>query len=194
MRYSLKRTVAPASAVITPAQLRDWMRVSSNAEDTLQTLAIAWATDLIERTTGIVCLQSTYRMGLDSWPADGRIRLPRTPLSSVSSVQYYDQDGTLQTLSGTLYDVDDLGDPPAIVRAYGATWPVLDVVPNAVRITWVAGHATAADVPPAVVQAVYLTATQWLMNRGDTEGQAVDMPEAAARLLKSVWNGDYAAG
>ncbi|MXS81572.1 head-tail connector protein [Nitrosomonas oligotropha] len=92
-------------------------------------------------------ITQTVDMYLDcfeSW----EIRMP--PLQSVTSIVYTDGNGIEQTLSASDYQVDSVGAPARITPAYNKTWPETREQMNAVRIRFVAGYGTAADVPECV--------------------------------------------
>jgi hypothetical protein len=52
-----------------------------------------------------------------------------------------------QTLDPLLYAVDDQSEPGLIAPAYGETWPATRNEMNAVRVRFVAGYGSKADVP-----------------------------------------------
>lgn len=100
-------------------------------------------------------ITTTWRVVLDRFPKC--IELPRPPLISVSSITYVDTNGTTQTLSPSLYQVDSHNEPGRIVPAYGQVWPVTRDQINAVTVTYTAGYgATAASVPMGIKQAILL--------------------------------------
>jgi hypothetical protein len=76
------------------------------------------------------------RGGLDRWS----LELPKSPLLSVTSVQYVDGSGALQTLDPSQYLVDTATKPGRVTPAFGLAWPVARRQMDAVRVTFVAGH------------------------------------------------------
>jgi len=100
---------------------------------------------------------------------DGRtnyeIYLPYSPLISVDSIQYIDQDGVQQTLDPSLYKVDDVSEPARILPAYGTTWPATRNEINAIAITLTAGWASPSAVPQPIKSWMYLRIGAMYENR-----------------------------
>lgn len=114
-----------------------------------------------ERVTGIRLLTQTLRLVLDAFPADeydaifdgDTIRLPG-PVQSITSVVYIDTAGVSTTLASTLYQLAADGPVGRLSPAYGETWPAVREQNGAVRITYQAGCATAAEVPEEIKAAI----------------------------------------
>lgn len=79
---------------------------------------------------------------------DRRFFLP--PLQTVSAITYVDIDGVTQTLDPSLYLVDNISRPARIEPAYGVVWPSTREQMSAVKVRFVAGYGTAADVPACI--------------------------------------------
>lgn len=181
---------APAAEPLTTAEAKLHLRVVTSADDALIASLIVAARRLAEQETGRQLVTATWELHLDSWPACGVISLPRPPLQSVTHVKYYDAADVLQTLATTLYDVDDKALAPRIVRADGATWPTLDVRPNAVVIRFVAGYGAAGAVPDNVKAAMLLMVGHWYSHREAViSGAVADLPLGVQYLLDParVW-------
>ena len=52
----------------------------------------------VERDSRRTLAETTFEAYLDAFPEDETIELPRSPVSAVASVKYYDEDGVLTTL------------------------------------------------------------------------------------------------
>ena len=83
--------------------------MDSNDDDLLIIALIEAATDHAETFTRRA-LVSRGLLYLDAFPRPGN-RPASSALSAVSSVKYYDEDGTLQTLSTAAYTVDTRSTP-----------------------------------------------------------------------------------
>jgi hypothetical protein len=70
------------------------------------------------------------------------MRIPFGPITSVAKIEYIDTDGSLQTLSPSLYQVDLTTATARISPSYGNYWPYTRSILNAVTVTFVAGIAT----------------------------------------------------
>ena len=102
---------------------------------------------LTEHETGVCLTQSTWEVSLDSFPA--AIELTRGPVASITSIKYKDAAGVEQTLSPAAYalDAQDAYGFAYAVPAYGTEWPDTRDEINAVKVQYVAGVLTAAEVP-----------------------------------------------
>lgn len=203
--YGLTLTSAPAVEPVTTAELKAWLRQEETADDTLIASLGAAARTLVEQLTGRKLITSSWRMTLDAFPWPGgwqyleapavfpdphTIRLPKAPLQSVQSVEYYDLGGTLRTLATTVYDVDEDEDPGKVSLAMNQVWPVTRLRPGAVRINFTAGYGAAADVPESLKTAIKI-ATAWLYeNRGEAfDVSNARLPLAVETLMFAEWNG-----
>lgn len=125
------------------------------------------------------------------WPPPGRfgvgtgaIILPRSPLSSVTSIVYTDANQSDQTLSSTLYRVDTVQEPPRITPAYNQTWPVTSPIINAITITFVVGYgATTANVPQNLRIAIMQLVAHWYENREAAMDTSYEHLPLATRCL-----------
>lgn len=146
MRYALT-----APSVFEPVDLHEakgHLRIDDQDIDDERILGwIQTAREEAEALSGRVLCESTWTAHLDTFPAAGEIRLTLRPVSSVSSIRYVDGGGALQTMDPESYALDASGVTPRILLAYGASWPWARAEPNAVRIEFVAGSPSPAEVP-----------------------------------------------
>lgn len=96
--------------------------------------------------------------------------LPRaTPLQSVESVIWKDQDGVATTLDASTYIVDTDSQPGGIVLAYGQSWPSSALFPvNPIRIRYIAGHGAQSPAIPfsaCIKQAILMLLGHFFSNR-----------------------------
>lgn len=167
IEYGLAVSTAATSEPVTLAEAKSHLRVvGAEDDDWIEDQLIPAARQWCEEFTGRQFVQATYDLYLDSFPSDahlvgsGRstyrgseIRLPRPPLSSVTSITYLDGDGASQTLSSALYRVDTRGIVGSIAPVVGQVWPDTYDTTNAVTVRFVAGYSS---VPPAIKQAVLI--------------------------------------
>ena len=172
--YALINTAAPAVETVTAADLKVQLNILDFTDDDAYLLTISKAARrYFENTADVTLVNTTLVLKLDSFTGfvpniacAGVIRPPRAPLSSVTSIQYIDQDGATQTLATNLFIVDADTKPGRIVEEFNETWPETRDVPNAVTITYVAGHgATSSTVPEDAVAAIKLLAAHWYQMR-----------------------------
>ena len=163
---SWTQLVPPTEEPVTLAEIKDHLRVSGTAEDSLLTLYAQMAREAVEEETWRALMPQTWVLYLAGWPADGIIELPRPPLASVTSIKYTDEDGVEATLAASNYRVDTAREPGRVVLAPNGEWPsdVLDSV-NGVAVTFVAGYADASAVPPMAKAAILLQIGEIYANR-----------------------------
>lgn len=138
---------APAYEPINVAEAKRWLRIDTAVtdHDLVLTMLIKAMREDAENLTQRAFITRTLRLTLESWPVADRYGakfvLPYPPLQSVSSFQYRDTNGALQTLAADQYDVYDEYEPAIIVPAYQVSWPSIRVQPDALQITYTAGYA-----------------------------------------------------
>ena len=126
------------------------LRISSADESELPA-RIKAAVSSIEDQFGFEILPKTYTWYMDSFD-NSTIVLPVTPISSVTSIKYYDVDDAQQTLvEDTDYRVDKYQGRIEVI----SSWPATKVKVNTVEIEFVAGY-TASTVPENIREAVIL--------------------------------------
>ena len=158
----LVRTVAPTlEPVSLPEALKQLRIEDEDGADELGSIQalVQAATEYAEEYTGRQFVTATYQLSLRRFADE--IRLPRPPLQSVTEIQYVDQDGQVQTLDASTYDVDTTTSPGRILRAYGYSWPSVRSQEGAITITYVAGYGAPDAVPQVVRQAIKILCEHW---------------------------------
>jgi len=138
---------APTVEPLTRTQAKLHLRETAAGQDALIDSIIAAARGHIETFCRRALVLQTRRLLLDCFPAC--IQIPRSPLRAVSSIQYLDTAGALQTLDPTLYRVDKESKPGRITPAYGAVWPSSQYVMHAVQVAYTCGHLIPFTADPA---------------------------------------------
>ena len=178
-------TPPSASPAVTQAEAKRWCGIAAadTAFDDLIDDLLASATLEVEELTGRAIGAQTLRLTLDGF--SDTIELPKGPVSSVTSVTYYDAAGALQTASASLYTTDLVSDPQWIVLNDGEVWPdTLDAV-NVVLVLYVTGYG--ANVPAPIKQAIRMLVAARFENR------LAAMPEAVMALVEPYRAGWFAA-
>lgn len=139
----------------------------TNPDDALVEGLISTAREHAENYTGKILAAGTFVLALDEFPFDA-IKLMTAPVTGVTSIQYVDTNGTLQTLASTKYTLDAYDEPCAVYPA--EPWPATKIVPNAVLITFTAGFTDTQSpnpfpMPKAIKQAMLLTIGHLYENR-----------------------------
>jgi len=186
----LTRTVAPVDFIST-AELKAHLRIDHVYDDTILDIYRNVAMQALDGRDGYlrraVCSQ-TWTWELPEFPAGTELHFPLPPLQSVTSIQYYDADNALQTLSSANYIVHANAHVGYLKLTPDGSWPATYERDNAVLITFVAGYGAAAAVPNPIKWGALLLAGRLYANRGDgdeskdTSGD-LSMIETERRLL-----------
>lgn len=149
----LRLKTAPTAEPIDLAEVKAHALPIAGDQEPLLLGMITAARQVAEQQLQRTLLTTTWELSLDAWPYGYEIVLPRPPLASVTSVKYWDVNGTQQTLSSAYYFVDTIAEPGRVVLKDTYYWPSLqDGRPMPITIEYVAGWTKAEDVPQAIRQ------------------------------------------
>ncbi len=190
---SIERTVDAATEPLTTAEAKTHLRVTHSSDDTYIDGLVKAARMYVEDYLGRALITQTWKLRIhDDWPVTRiggmdlrRIRLPRPPAISVTSVQYVDSDGATQTLAADQYQVIGKEYIGAVDQAYGCTWPTVRRQADAITVTYTAGYGNAAAVPQPIKQAILLLIGNWYSNRSEVVVGTISsaLPMGAEALL-----------
>lgn len=162
---SLAIVTPPAAEPVSLSDAKAHCRVDHSADDALISAMIVAAREHCEAFTGRAFITQTWDLRVGG--LGYALRIPKAPLSSVSSVKYLDANGVEQTADPSLYVVDAKPAPGLVTLASGKSWPTLRDVPYPVTLRFVAGYgASAANVPQAIRSAILLMVADLYDNRG----------------------------
>lgn len=175
MPYSLNRTSGPAVEPVTLAEAKKQLEIASadtTHDSAIEDYIIA-AREQLEHDTGYICITQTYSLSMDVWPESPKsrfhgtvIELPLRPIQSVSSITYYDEGNSQQTLSTTVYGLD--APNRFIYLKYDQEWPAITPQHNGIVVTFVAGYGgSETNVVRLIRQAILLQVAKWFEHRGD---------------------------
>jgi uncharacterized phiE125 gp8 family phage protein len=158
----------PAQEPVALAAAKEFLKVEHNLEDSFIERLIVSARQRAEQLTRNQLMTATWKLTLGAFCDE--IRLPKPPLQLVTSVQYIDTAGTLQTVSAADYQVDLGGRQPGVmgrvVPAYGKVWPTARDELESVRVTFVAGWGDDPDeVPGPLVDWIMVQVATHFENR-----------------------------
>lgn len=183
--------VEPLTLDVARAQCRVFATGSppSHPEDALiSNLYLPAARRYVEGYLRRTLVQRQRRITYAAWVVPLELLLP--PVQGVEKVEYLDVNGTLQTLPASQYVVDLDALVPRIFPALGVTWPMLARLPNAVRVTYIAGYPAvgsppdyAAGVPEHFRWAIAVTLADMFENREKQNAAALYSNETVERLL-----------
>lgn len=187
--YDFTRTTLVTGPDVEPVDLyevRAHLRVTHNEEDELLNALITAARVTVETITRRSLITQQWKLTLNGFPTGSEIKLPHTPVKSVSHVKYYDADGVLQTFSAGNYWLDHLSAPAKIILKDGEVFPdVQQGRPNSVEVTYQAGYGdTPGDVPAPIRHAIKLVVAHLYENPDIVSaGQLSAIPMSCDYLL-----------
>lgn len=154
--YLLLATIADNTTTtyadnIADASLGAGAPSTNSTSDPLLSALITTARMAAEHRTGRALITQTQDLYLDGFPC-WEINLPMPELQSVTAITYVDNSGVTQTLDAAEYQVDSASEPARLTPAFGKVWPPARWQMNAVKIRYICGYGTAADVPQMLKQ------------------------------------------
>lgn len=140
-RASIVTVSAPEFEPLTLTETKRHLRVEHDADDDLINALITAAREHAETHLRRPIMPQTLRMGLDQFPWDGVIEIPRGNVRWIVSITYVDPDGDTQTIAEADYYLDAELEPARVVPALDAAWQATAALPGAVKVTFRAGYA-----------------------------------------------------
>lgn len=210
----LKRTVAPATPVITTADAKTFLRVDGSDEDTQIDLWVDSATRQIEGFLRRALITQTWRLKLDRFgrhsldsqlnrlgpgvhniprsviSGQDFIQLARMPIQSITSITTYDTDDSSSVFSSSNYGLDT--DNGRVYLNSGSVWPTALRDHNAIEIVYVAGYGDAAtDIPSPIRQGIYAQLAKIYETRGKCATVCEDIKKDLAEFKIIDYLGFY---
>lgn len=185
MQYKVITAVATEPVSLAEARLQ--LRLTTDDSTDEDSLISAWITaarEIAEHYTGRALAPQTLEAAMDAFPSYPQgFDLPMPPVATISSIKYTDTAGTEQTLAADQYYLSTYSDSRTVSPTYAAVWPVTQSIPDAVRVRYDTGYATA----PKAVKSAILLMVAWLHeHRGDEMDPDDIQPPAAKALLNGV--------
>lgn len=181
---ALQVVTAPTVEPVTLAEAKLHCKVDLTDDNDLITSLIVAAREYCEVQTQRSFVNTTWDLTLDYFPVC--IYIPRSKLSSVTSITYTNTAGTSTTLASTDYRVDTASEPARITEAYGVTWPATRTQTGAVVVRFVAGYgAAASSVPDSIKSAIKQMVEHQYEKRGPVVVGSIvsDVPKSVDDLL-----------
>jgi uncharacterized phiE125 gp8 family phage protein len=140
-----------------------------------------------EAATQRAFVTQTWDYVLDTFPEDGFIEMPKSPLQAIVSIEYLDMAGVLQTWDPSRYVVEAPAGPRAkrgrVALPFAGVWPITLPQMGAIRIRFRCGYGTPAEVPALLKQAMKLDLGTLSLNR---EGVVLDRTASPEELPAGV--------
>jgi uncharacterized phiE125 gp8 family phage protein len=195
MRVESVEGAGPAFQAVDLIEAKAKLGVDSDDRDGDLMTDLATATEDIAGRLDLTLCRQTIRGWLDAWPVDARgcllpeVTLPFGPAISLSSITTYDAEGVATTMPAADYyfSPSRMGGPSKlpssglVVLNDGASWPT-DLRPrDGIAVEWVAGYASAGEIPERVRSAIILL-TRHLFDDETAEAE----PPAVNNLIRNL--------
>ncbi len=174
-------TDQPSREPITAANVCEYGRIDTTAEDTLIGSMITAVRQVAEGWMGRALITQEITVNLDWWPEGGVVKLPRPPLIEVVSIKTINEEGTKTTYStDSYYTRVDIA-PGQIVIKTGSSPPInTDRAHGGYEIIYDAGYGNAVtDVP----QGIRTGLIEWVLYAYENRVVDREPPENAMPLL-----------
>lgn len=192
---ALKLVAVTGTEPVTLSEIKAMCRVDADitADDTILTALGKAARSQCEHLLDRTIVAATYERTLDAFPEDG-IQLAWPTVNGITSVQYVDAAGVLQTLSNSLYTLDDKEHPGWVLPAEDTDWPTTLDTANAVRVTfttrWTEGGNDA--IPEDVKNWILMrAATAYKFREQVASGSVAELPRGFGDGLLDRWRVYY---
>ena len=183
-----RQITQPSTEPLSYSDVKAYLRLNDDSEQTFVTSLIVTARKLVEGRIWRPLISQTWAFQLDYDEIDMVVKnINKQPLISVDSVQYYDANNALQTLSAASYEADIYSSPP---RFKLKTIPVVYDRMNCLQVNFTCGYSSAANVPEPIKQAMYFIIGHHYENRQDvvTGTQVNTIPQSSEFLLEPYRN------
>lgn len=193
MTSALELVIAPATGAITLEEVKAQLRINFDDDDTLLQSLISTAQAHVDGLGDLGRAMITQTWAQWERQSPGRVRLRMTPVQSLTSVEYYDSAGTLQTATLSDFELWRDGDFMVCKPKDGAAWPQAVTRPDAIKITYVAGFGDArSDIPESIRQAMLMLIAHLYENReATTEAKIMSTPMGYDMLMNNQRVGWY---
>jgi uncharacterized phiE125 gp8 family phage protein len=186
----------PDNMPVTLAEAKAHLRITHDQADTEILGYLLAATEYAETRAQRIFRQRTLTLVLDDFPGlDEPVVFDLSPVQSITTIQYYDEDNATQTHT-TAYLVEDATGVSCLYPNYDTQWPNTVERPDAVTITYVAGYSSVATVPQRAKNAIMMLTKHGYDQRdpvlvGSTALIARPLEFAVDSMIRSLKPGNY---
>lgn len=176
----------PTFEPITVADVAEYLRVDNVLADTpLLEALITTGRQYLEQYLNRYIAEQTVETARTGWSKEMTLS---SPVQSVTSIKYLDEDGVERTLASNQYVVDTYSEPAKITPAHEVTYPNLYAVENNVKIRFVSGFTTGSSpddhpMPQTLKFAMMLIIGDLYANREGQSDKAYQVNPTVANLL-----------
>jgi uncharacterized phiE125 gp8 family phage protein len=172
----------PAVEPLSLVETKRWLRIDHDDDDGLILSLIKAARERIEARTGRALMAQTWRVVLDRWPSEQRLRLPVMPVLSITAIRVLDANSIASVVAASAYSLDAWSEP-AVLSVAGVSQPGRER--NGIEIDLVVGYGVnATDCPEPLRQAMRLLVGGAYEQRGpERAGDARVQQDAAIEQI-----------
>lgn len=154
----------PAAEPLSLADAKAFLRVAHDDDDAVIAALIAAARSQIEAMTRCALLTQSWRLVLDRWPDDGRVRLRFGPLRELAAVRVYDGAGHTSAIDPAGFAIDAAA---GIIAAPCWSLPLPGRSLAGIELDLALGFGPLpSDVPELLRHALRTLVAHWYENRG----------------------------
>ncbi|MDR6304800.1 putative phiE125 gp8 family phage protein [Nitrobacter vulgaris] len=170
----------PAVEPWSVEEAKSFLRAENDDDDAIIASLIAAARSHVEAMTRCALIAETWRLVLDQWPNDGRIKLGRGPLRALTAARVYDSAGIAAPIDVGTFVLDKTAG--VIVSS---AWVLPGRASAGIELDVEIGFGTSAtDVPDVLRHAVRTLVAHWYENRSLIAiGQSVAMMPASVGAM-----------
>ena len=178
-----KVTSEPAAEPMTLSEAKTWLKIDSDTtEDALVTSLIVSARQTAESFCNRAFITQTIAQSFDTL---SEFNLVRSPVQSITSITYLDANGTSQTLSTDVYELNTYSYPNSIRLKHNQVFPSTSDVVGNVIVTYVAGYGDAStDIPNLIIDACKVIVRDYYKNRDNPTRKFPTLAENMLRAYK----------
>lgn len=172
---------APAMEPLSLSEVKSWIKVDNNDEDSVIQTLITGARLAVEASISRLLITQQWRLTLDILPDPRFLRLPLTPVQSVQRILVFDPLGADSVLATDSFSLEAHLDSARLVWSQAP--PLPDAATGGIQIDLTVGYGDASAVPEPLRIAMLGLIAQWYANRGDGDYSSTRMPVGVATLL-----------
>lgn len=152
------------SEIITLAEIKTFLKIDGTDYDSILTPFIKVARQIGEQMTGRDFVEKEYKTFLDCFPYCHGIEIRKSKLKLITSIQYYDVNNTLQTVSASDYYFTNDANYSSIYINNDKSYPATYDRQQAVIITFKVDYP---NFPASLKQAMLSACAYLFENSGD---------------------------
>jgi uncharacterized phiE125 gp8 family phage protein len=153
----------PSAEPLSVADAKAFLRVEHDDDDAIIASLITAARNHVEVLSRSALITQTWRLVLDRWPSDGRIKPKLSPLQSVAAARVYNEANIPSAVDASRLVLDTAA---GVIAAPGWSLPLPGRAVAGIELDVVVGFGAASDVPQVLLQAIRMLVTHWYENRG----------------------------